>query len=151
MANLPYDSRSGRPAGPRLGLRLRVFLRRWRLDRDLAAEDAPPGDEAHRLRTRQLLDESFRSDLARALVGIAELIEEGAFTSGPSDPEAVAARQAVLALAERLSDVQPVSACGMARAALIADRYVGLAADMPLSDMAGAADRARSALDEPRS
>ena len=50
--------------GPRLGLRVRVAVTKWRLDRELAAGAGPHRDDALALRAAQLVDPRTASRVA---------------------------------------------------------------------------------------
>ncbi len=113
--------RSGRgDPPPALGLRLRVFLRRGVLDRQLSDGLAADGCEDRALRARQLADADTRRRLARslrALITDSELAATARMCSAvPVCRRAVLPwRQALLGVAERLERAEPVGPCGVAR------------------------------------
>lgn len=104
----------------RLGLRLRVRLRRWRLDRALADGCGWEDSKDHALRARQLLDPVARCELAaslRRLVAEAENPRVRLLSSAvPAHWGVVRTwREALLGLAERLERPVPTNPCGVAR------------------------------------
>lgn len=110
-----------------LGLRLRVFVRRGRLDRTLIHLGAEDGDAALRLRARQLTTPKARRRASRNLRGIVKHVERLGSQLDLSavviDRHAVwAARQALLGLADRLEGAGHVNPRGMVLAmALVTD------------------------------
>ena len=104
--------------GPRLGLRLRVAVTKWRLDRELAAGASPPRDDEHALRAAQLVERRRRERLAR---GLRRAIASGSKRRGAGVPVCRAAvleaQPALLALVDDLArDPRPRAARGRARA-----------------------------------
>lgn len=113
-------ARSAAPSAPAT-LRLRVFLSRVTLDRQIAGGDACEQTGALALRIAQLTDPSTRRRTARELRGVVEHVDDR--EPGPNisavviEPAAVrAGREALLGLAERLESSAPVSARGVALA-----------------------------------
>jgi hypothetical protein len=110
-----------------MALRVKVFLRRGKLDRQVASEGAYEVTDTLALRIRQLTGQGMRRRTARELRGVVEHVDNR--KPGPVisavviDPAAVGAgREALLGLAERLEAIAcPVSARGvvLARALLI--------------------------------
>jgi hypothetical protein len=109
------------------GLRLKVFVARGRLDRQIAGGRPCESSAALALRARQLTDPRTRRRIAQDLRGIVDyvhrhrsrrvisavVIEPGAVRSG---------RRAILELARRLEGTAPVSPGGVVRAgALLTD------------------------------
>ena len=114
-------SRPDSPVAP-AALRLRVFVRRRRLDRQIVAGDAGDAPE-FALRARQLTRPHSQRVVARSLRRIVEHVD--AVGGGPDlsailvDRGAVrASRQAILGLADRLDRAGDVSSRGMV---LVAD------------------------------
>jgi len=113
----PRSISSGAP----LGLRLRVFVTRVRLDRQIATGVPCASPAARALRLRQLTDPGARQRVARDLRGIvdhvdhlgcaldlsASVIHRGAVSAG---------REAILGLADRLEAAAPVGPRGVALA-----------------------------------
>jgi len=112
------------PAGGTLRLRLRVRLRRWRLDRELAAGPAGEISPELALRGRQLSDARSTRVLAsslRRVVARAESPRAANIGGGvPVAREAVRGwREALLGLAERLEEPVAASPCGVARVQML--------------------------------
>lgn len=110
-----------------LRLRLKVFLTRGKLDRQIAVGRKYEATDALALRVSQLTDEGTRRQVARELRGVVEYVdgrESGPIISAVViEPAAVrAGREAILGLAERLEATAGVSARGMVLArALLTD------------------------------
>jgi hypothetical protein len=109
---------SGGP--PRVGVRVRVLLRRWRLDRELAAGCACDAPEERAWRARQLAGPVTRRQLGcslRRVVADAESPRAVLLSSAvPMHRRAVVGwREALLGVAERLEQPGPVNPCGVAR------------------------------------
>ena len=107
------------PGRASLALRLRVYLARGRLDRQLAAAHSFDSDEALALRAHQLTREATRRSLAESLrsaVAQADRIApHRALSAAVIRRDAVRAdREMLLGLAERLETGAPVSARGVA-------------------------------------
>jgi hypothetical protein len=105
-------------AGASPTLRLRVYMTRPWLDRQIATGGACAASAALELRARQLTSPRTRSQLARELRGLVEYAERmgsrPTFSAVVIDRRAVAAgRHAILGLAERLEGREPVSARGV--------------------------------------
>ncbi|MHB8694846.1 MAG: hypothetical protein ACYDHH_26740 [Solirubrobacteraceae bacterium] len=101
--------------------RLRVMLRRWKLDEQLAAGNAPSDSADLALRAEQLTAPSQRHHLAEALRD-ADAERRGPRLGSvvPICRDAVTgSREALLGLAERLDGHAAVCACGVARANLL--------------------------------
>jgi len=114
--------------GPRGGrgealLRLRVLIKRDRLDMALAGRARPGDDPAQRLRATQLLREDERRRVARGLrsaVASAYAPRGGWSPRVPVAPRGVRlGRSALERLASRLGSAAPVSARGVAQARLL--------------------------------
>jgi hypothetical protein len=111
------------PAGgsaqpPRLGLRDRVFLEQWRLDRELAEGCSCDGLDDRARRARQLANRLTRHELAIWLRRVAAGVEQPRSAPGSISArrEPVARwREGLLGVAERLEDAGPVNPCGVAR------------------------------------
>jgi hypothetical protein len=117
-----YQLSSSRTGDASVALRLRVYLTRGRLDRQLA--DAPLCDltRALALRSRQLIDRRTRQELANRLREIVQHAESSLLrvTSDVTDRVAVVvAREPVLGLAERLDGSVPVNPRGVALAKML--------------------------------
>ena len=102
-------------------LRLRVYLTRGRLDRQIAFRSCHEMSDALALRISQLTDRSTRRRIAAELRGIVEHVdarEPGAVVSAVVIEHAAvrAGREALLGLAERLEATAPVRARGVALA-----------------------------------
>ena len=109
---------SARPQ--RLGVRVRVLVRRWWLDRELADGCACEASEDLAWRARQLADPVTRHQLAcslRRVVADAESPRAVSFSSAVPvrRQEVVRWREAVLGVAERLEQPGPANPCGVAR------------------------------------
>lgn len=108
---------------PPLRLRLRVWVRRRRLNNELAAGFEPHASDELALRARQLTDTSTRRRLARSLRGVASDVEDRrAAVLGPGVPvcrKVLPWREGLLGLAERLDGREPVNARGVARTLLL--------------------------------
>jgi hypothetical protein len=105
-------------------LRLRVRLRRWRLDRELANGVAHAPSEARTLRAGQLVDVRTRRHLAqslRRLVAGVQVPRPVAISSAvPACRGAVAPWcEALLGIAERLERPGPLNPRGVARALVL--------------------------------
>ncbi len=101
-----------------LRLRLRVYLTRPRLDRQIAVGGACAVSAALELRARQLSSPRIRLQLARNLRGVVEYVDRRgsrpALSAVVIDRHAVASgRHAILGLAERLEAEDPVSPRGV--------------------------------------
>jgi hypothetical protein len=105
---------------PRLSLRLRVGLSRFRLDCELAAGQPAGASKARALRAMQLTDLSTRRKVARSLrhtVADARRPNPPGFSSAvPMRRDAVrSCGEAMLGLADRLEQEPPMSASAVAR------------------------------------
>jgi hypothetical protein len=115
------------PGGTPLTLRLKVFVTRRGLDRQIAAGRACESSPALSLRARQLTGWRSRQELARNLRRVVDYVERrrspGVISTVMIEPAAVrAGRQAILGLARRLEGPAPVSASGVVlSAALLTD------------------------------
>jgi hypothetical protein len=102
---------------PALAVRVHVSTHRPSLGQGLARGDSPLGSAALASRARQLVARRNRDRLARAL---ARLVENAARPPSASEivwvpqREVLAARTALLGLADRLCDARPVYARGVA-------------------------------------
>lgn len=104
--------------------RLRVYLHRARLDRQLADGLAPEAFHDRALRAAQLAAMPTRRRVARSLRRLVEHAETPAGPLlGPAVPvrrrSVLAWREALLGLAERLEQPVPVDPCGVARALVL--------------------------------
>ena len=109
---------------PRLGVRVRVLLRRRRLDRELADGCAGDASEERAWRAGDLAGPATRRQLAcslRRVVADAERPRAALLSHAvPVHRQAVVAwREAVLGVAERLERPGPVNACGVARVVVL--------------------------------
>jgi hypothetical protein len=110
-----------------LALRLKVFVARGRLDRQIAAGHHGESSPALALRARQLTDPRTRRRIARDLRGIVDYVHRHRSRTVISavviEPAAVrSGRSAILELARRLEGPAPVSPSGVVRAgALLTD------------------------------
>ncbi|MEA2198886.1 MAG: hypothetical protein QOJ25_2937 [Solirubrobacteraceae bacterium] len=109
---------------PGFKLRLRVWLRRPRLDRELARGRGYKTSPALALRARQLVETSTRRRAARNLrdiVNYAERAAAGRIISAVVIERAAvrAGREALLGLADRLDGTAPVSPRGVARVQIL--------------------------------
>ncbi|MGO8905829.1 MAG: hypothetical protein ACLQMH_09440 [Solirubrobacteraceae bacterium] len=121
-------SASSRP--PRLGLRIRVLCRRWRLDYELAAGGARDAPEDRALRARQLADPVTRRRVSGSLRRVvAEAEQPRTLLLSPAVPVlgdvVVPRREALLGLAERLEQPVPTNPCGVARALVLLTNGAG--------------------------
>jgi hypothetical protein len=116
-----HTSLSGQTPG--IGLRLRVRFRSWRLDRELADGCALDASEDRALRARQLAQPATRQQLAcslRRVVANAEDPRVALSSTVPVLRQAVLpCSEALLGLAVRLEQPDPVNPCGIARALLL--------------------------------
>jgi hypothetical protein len=120
--------------GPPRALRLEVFLRRGKLDRQIASPGTCELTDALSLRICQLTEAGMRRRTARELRGVVERVDDRepglVISAVVIEPAAVrAGREALLGLAERLESSAPVSARGVALA-----RGLLTEADSPLYD-----------------
>jgi hypothetical protein len=109
---------------PRLGVRVRVLLRRRRLDRELADGCAGDASDERAWRAGDLAGPATRRQLAcslRRVVADAERPRAALLSHAvPVHRQAVVAwREAVLGVAERLERPGPVNACGVARVVVL--------------------------------
>jgi hypothetical protein len=120
-----YPSNSSLAHDASVALRLRVYLTRGRLDRQLADAPSCALTRALALRSRQLTERGTRLELADLFRAIVEHVESSPqlVTSDVTDRVAVrTAREPVLGLAERLEGSVPVNPRGVAQAkALLTD------------------------------
>jgi hypothetical protein len=114
------DPTAARVVSPGIGLRVRVRLRRCRLDRELAQGLGCEDSEARSLRARQLATARTRRRLARSARWVAE--SDPARLSPLFSPPQIAPtsavyswREAFAGLAERLESSAPINVCGIAR------------------------------------
>ena len=119
---MPRRTSELRPPTP-LGMRLRVALSRWRLDRELA-DGRPAIDSNERaLRARQLVDSGTRLQLARRLRDIVADAENPRAALGSAIPvrrtEVIRCREALLGVADRLEQPEPMSASAVARVMVV--------------------------------
>jgi hypothetical protein len=103
-----------------LKLRLKVRVKRAKLDRQIAAGRPCQATTALALRARQLVDLRTRRRAARSFRGIVEYVDRtgpGRIVSAVVIERASvrSGREAILGLAERLEGPAPVSARGVAR------------------------------------
>ncbi|MGD0453244.1 MAG: hypothetical protein ABSB69_06575 [Solirubrobacteraceae bacterium] len=105
-------------------LRLRVYVARGALDRQIAAGRPHESTPALALRARQLTDPRTRQQIARSLRGIVDYADYRAshrvISASVVEPAAVRrARHPILGLAERLEGTVPVNPAGVARAQVL--------------------------------
>jgi hypothetical protein len=115
-----------RPAEPRpasdadLRLRLRVALRRNRLNREIATGCDPTASPERTLRATQLCRPATRKQLARALRSAVAEVDRRRYGISSAVPVSRVAvkewREGLLGLAEALEFAEPVNPCGVARA-----------------------------------
>lgn len=125
--------RQSRPMRAGVALRLRVYITRTSLDRQLVAGWPPESTAALALRARRLIDRRTRQRLACNLcrvVAYADRVERRApFSAVVIDCAAVrAGREALLGLAERLEEGAPVNPTGV----VLARRLLTDGIDSPL-------------------
>jgi hypothetical protein len=104
-----------------LALRLKVFVARGKLDRQLAAGRSCESSAALALRARQLTDPRTRRQIAENLRGIVDYVSRHrsrpVLSAVVIEPAAVrSGRRAILELAGRLEGPAPVSPSGVVRA-----------------------------------
>ena len=114
----------------RAGLSLRVRLWRRRIDRQLADADRRAHSEEHALRAEQRASEVNRRRVARSLREVVVAAEnpraEWLGSTALLDRDvAVAGRDGLMALAERLEQTEPLGPCGIARARVLASDGLG--------------------------
>ena len=117
----------GTPAvrvGAPLGLRLKVYLSRWRLDREIAAGHEVEATDAHALRARQLDGQRTRRDIAGSLRDAIDYADHVGSRNRISPAAIVPAsarfgRGAILELAEQLESVAHVHPRGVALARML--------------------------------
>jgi len=107
-----------------LRLRLRVYVTRGALDRQIATGRPCESTPALALRARQLADARTRRQIARSLRGIVNYADYRAshrvISASVVEPTAVRrARHPILGLAERLEGTAPVNPAGVARAQVL--------------------------------
>jgi len=110
------------PPPPALGLRLRVALRRDRLDHELAAGLAPQSFAERALRADQLAGMTERrrtADALRALVRRADRPQLLTSAVPVSRRAVLSSREGLLGLADRLDGPGSVNPCGVARALVL--------------------------------
>jgi hypothetical protein len=123
----PIHDGQSTPAGAPLALRLRAFLTRGKLDRQIAAGRPCEATAALALRARQLTDARTQQQTARELRGVIDYVDRRSSRAVIStvviDPPAVrTGRQAILELAKRLEGTAPVTPRGVVLArALLTD------------------------------
>jgi hypothetical protein len=117
----PVDVDHHHDVAPRLALRLRTRWRRRRLDQRLAAGANPAQSAELELRAAQLGASTERARIADALVKVTEDARRPAaiLRLEPHRAEIRSSTDALLALALRLRDRQPVAIQGAAMAALL--------------------------------
>lgn len=110
-----------------LGLQLKVYMTRAKLDRQIASGHPDVVDPPRALRARQLTAPDTRRDIAGSLRNIMDYADrrgsQPIISAVVVEPRAVrCGRRAILELAERLEAAMPVSARGVALArALLTD------------------------------
>ena len=111
-----------------MALRLRVFVMREKLDRQIAAGSPCESSTALALRARQLTDSRTRQQIARNLRGMVDCVHRARSRTVLSpvviEPAAVrSGRSVILGLAARLEGTDPLTPRGVVRArALLTDR-----------------------------
>ena len=115
-------------------LRLRLYVARGRLDRQIAAGCPCELSPALALRARQLIDPRTRQRLARSLRGVVQYVDRAVgrpvlVSAVVIDRAAVSAdRETILGLAERLEGVDPVNPRGI----VLAQKLLTDGIDSPL-------------------
>jgi hypothetical protein len=114
----------------RAGLSLRVRLRRRRIDRELADTGGSAISEAHALRAVQLASDVNRREAARSLREVVAAADspraEWFGSTALLDRDvAVAGRDGLMGLAQRLEQREPLGPCGIARARVLASDGMG--------------------------
>lgn len=112
------------PQQARLRIRIRVWVRRWRLDRELASGRWPDPSRDLSVRAAQLAGEGAQREIAcslRRLVSAAERPRDRVVLSAAPlrRAQVVRWREGLLGLAERLEAHRPVNPCGVARAMVL--------------------------------
>jgi hypothetical protein len=126
---VPVDGVRAASAGAPLALRMKVYLTRGRLDRQLAAGHAHDAAVELALRAKHLTNPRTQRDLARNLRGIVRYVDRHDARKGIScvviSPPAVrAGRTAICELAEQLERAAPVNPRGIVLAqALLTDGH----------------------------
>ena len=121
-------------AGGLFVLRLRLYVARGRLDRQIAAGCPCELSPALALRARQLIDPRTRQRLARSLRGVVQYVDRAVgrpvlVSAVVIDRAAVSAdRETILGLAERLEGVDPVNPRGI----VLAQKLLTDGIDSPL-------------------
>lgn len=115
---VPVDGVRSASAGAPLALRLKVYLTRARLDRQLVAGHAYDSAPELTLRAKHLTNPRTQRDIARNLRGIVRYVDRQKSRSGIScvviSPRAVkGGRTAICELAEQLERAAPVSPRGI--------------------------------------
>lgn len=110
--------------GAPVALRLKVFMARGRLDRQIVAGRPCESSAALALRARQLTDPRTRARIAQDLRGIVDYVHRNRSRAVISavviEPAAVrSGRRAILELARRLEGTATVSPIGVVRAAAL--------------------------------
>ena len=159
--NIAFDAVPSRRGGrstsadaPR-GLRLKVFVTRGRLDRQIAAGHRCEGTAELALRARQLSDPRTQQELARNLRGIIDYVDRRGsrkvISSVILERAAVRrGRRAILDLAEQLERAAPVNPRGIVLArALVTDGLGPLFNPHSERTVTEVAQEAQDALEEP--
>jgi len=124
---VPVDGVRGASAGAPLALRLKVYLTRGRLDRQLVAGHGPDAPTELTLRAKHLSNPRTQRDIARNLRGIVRYVDRQESRRGIScvvvSSHAVrTGRTAICELAEQLERAAPVNPRGIILAqALLTD------------------------------
>lgn len=124
---VPVDGVRSASAGAALALRMKVYLTRGRLDRQLAAGHAHDAAAELTLRAKHLTNPRTQRDIARNLRGIVRFVDHQESRRGIScvviSPRAVrGGRTAICELAEQLERAAPVNPRGIVLAqALLTD------------------------------
>lgn len=138
-----------------LKLRLKVYMTRSRLDRQISVEHRCEGSPEIRLRARQLADPRTQQGIARNLRRIIRYVDRrrsrGSISSVIIEPAAVwQGRQAILDLAEQLERGDPVRPRGVVLAqVLLTDAISPLSNPHSEQTVTEAAREVREALEEP--
>ncbi len=149
---VPVDGVRAASAGAPFALRLKVYLTRAHLDRQLAAGHAPDAAAELTLRAKHLTNPRTQRDIARSLRGIVRYVDREESRKGIScvviSPHAVrAGRSAIGGLAERLERAAPVNPNGIVLAqAFLTDGKSPLFNPYPQPTVAEAAREIEDAL-----
>ena len=151
---VPVDGVHAASEGAPFARRLKVYLARGRLDRQIAAGHAHDADAELALRAKHLINPRTQRDIARNLRGVVRYVDRNASRRGIScvviSPRAVrGGRTAICELAEQLERAAPVNPRGIVLAqALLTDADSPLFNPDPEQTVAEAAREIQDALEE---